>query len=165
MFLWKVLSIIKTWSIDVNCTVAMVSSTYRFHGVIYSVNLGSSVLSNSTINIPAITGPKGDPIATPSHCWCISLLNVKCTFFVHESNSSFISDLLMLVCILFSYSKIKGILLATYSWNRKIEVIRKLARCFMQNFSFLFSELLVQYINSNFPMLFECYSKGVNNEE
>ena len=46
----------------------MVSSTYRFRGVIYSVNLGSNVLSNSTINTPAITGTKGDPIATPSHC-------------------------------------------------------------------------------------------------
>ena len=81
MFLWKVLSIFKTWSIDVNFIVAIVSSTYLFHGVMYSINLGSSVLSNSSINIPAITGPKGDSIATPSHCWYISLLNVKCAFY------------------------------------------------------------------------------------
>ena len=33
-----------------------ISSTYCFHGVMYSINLGSSILSNSAINIPAITG-------------------------------------------------------------------------------------------------------------
>ena len=102
MFLWKVLSIIKTWFIDANFIVAIVSSTYRFHGVMYSIDLGSSVLSNLTINIPVIISLSGDYIATPLHCWYISLLNKRCTFFVHERNSSFIFNHLMLVCISFS---------------------------------------------------------------
>ena len=45
------------------------------------------------MNIPARTGPKGGPIATPSACKFMSPLNVKYTFFVQSVSISFISDL------------------------------------------------------------------------
>ena len=34
----------------------------------WSLKVGNIVLSNSTINIPASTGPNGQPIAAPSNC-------------------------------------------------------------------------------------------------
>ena len=39
-----------------------------FHRLICSFKVGNIVLSNSTINIPAITGPNGEPIDTPFAC-------------------------------------------------------------------------------------------------
>ena len=44
----------------------IVSFTYLFHLVIFVDNFGITFLSKSTMKIPAITGPMGDPIATPS---------------------------------------------------------------------------------------------------
>ena len=41
---------------------------------------GSSVSSNSAMNISANTGPSSDPIATPSVCTKIFLMYVKWTF-------------------------------------------------------------------------------------
>ena len=41
-----------------------------------SIKFGMNDFLNSTINIPATTGPKSDPITTPSHCRYISLLKV-----------------------------------------------------------------------------------------
>ena len=67
--------------IDNTCSIGgIVSSTYRFQGDMCSIKFGIDKCFNSTINIPAITGPKRDPIATPSHCWYISLLKVKILF-------------------------------------------------------------------------------------
>ena len=44
----------------------IVSSAYLFHLVIRVDNFGITFRSKSTMKIPTITGPKGDPIATPS---------------------------------------------------------------------------------------------------
>ena len=111
-FFWKVLSIIKTWSIDINFIAAMVSLTYHFHGVMYSINCRSSVLSNSTINFQAIIGPKGDLIAAPSHCWYTSFLNVTFTYFVHKSNTFWSFDVGIYFILIINSSK--------YNINSKI---------------------------------------------
>ena len=50
------------------------SSTYLFHLVICVDNFGITFLSKSTLKFPAVTGPKGDPIATPSF-WLYNLLS------------------------------------------------------------------------------------------
>ena len=84
IFLRKPLRIDNTCSIGDNFITAIVSSTYHFQEEMCSIKFGIIEFSNSTINIPAITGPKGDPIATPSHCWYISLLKVNCALFVHK---------------------------------------------------------------------------------
>ena len=53
----------KTCSIDSSFMQEMVSSTYLFHGLIYSLKIDNVLLYNSAINIPASTGPNGKPIA------------------------------------------------------------------------------------------------------
>ena len=44
----------------------MVSSTYLFHSVLCVDNFGITFISKSTIKIPGISGPTGEPIAAPS---------------------------------------------------------------------------------------------------
>ena len=44
----------------------MVSSTYTFHGVMCSFKVASAVISNSTVNVTASTGPNREPITIPS---------------------------------------------------------------------------------------------------
>ena len=44
------------------------------------------------MNIPLRTGHKVEPTATSSGCKYVSLLNVKCTSFVHSVSILFISD-------------------------------------------------------------------------
>ena len=91
---------------DDNFITAIVSSTHRFQGDIWSIKVGINDFSNSTINIPGINGPKADRIFTPSHCWYISLLKVKCPIFVHKSKSPVISLL-----IIFVYSSLSSYVL------------------------------------------------------
>ena len=77
--------------------LTIASSPYHFQEDMCPIKVGINDFSNSTINNAVITGPKGDPIATPSHYWYILLLKVKCTFFIHKSKSSFIFFLLIFV--------------------------------------------------------------------
>ena len=42
----------------------MMPSTYLSHGVMCSLKVGNTVISKSTINIPAITGPNVETIGT-----------------------------------------------------------------------------------------------------
>ena len=75
----------------------IVSSTYYFQKLSCSFRTGTRDLSKCTMNIPARTGPRGEPIATPSVCKYMTTLNVKCTFFVQSVSISFISDLVISV--------------------------------------------------------------------
>ena len=68
--------------------------------------LGTKVVSSSTLSIFAITGPRGEPMATPLIWIKISLLNEKCTFLVYKVKSFFISDFVNTVVISWS-SKIR----------------------------------------------------------
>ena len=54
-----------TQAIDVSLIIETVSSTYLFQGFICLFNVGLNVRSRCTMKIPASTGPKGEPIATP----------------------------------------------------------------------------------------------------
>ena len=82
IFLWKLLKTVSTlmsywWA---SLIIEMVSSTYLFQGLICSVNLEINVCSRCTMNIPASTGPKSEPITILSlllhqgltHCWPIA---------------------------------------------------------------------------------------------
>ena len=86
MFAWKEFNVLSTCSMQPTFTYQMASSTYRFLLLIYCDNVGSIFLSNWTIKIPAITSPKGDPIAIPSFCKYICPLKKKCTIFVQWIN-------------------------------------------------------------------------------
>ena len=60
--------------IDVSLIIEMVSPTYLFREFISSVIVGINVRYRCNMKIPASTGPKGEPIATSSHCWYVILL-------------------------------------------------------------------------------------------
>ena len=66
IFSWKEFNTDSTQSMELGFMCVIVSSTYLFHLVISIDNFGITFLSKSTVKIPAITGPNGDPIVTPS---------------------------------------------------------------------------------------------------
>ena len=53
------------------------TSTYRFQNVIYLVKLGRSQFSSSIIKMSTKTGPRGDPMRTPSACTYVLDSKVK----------------------------------------------------------------------------------------
>ena len=104
MLSWYAFKTDSTCSLKPFFTKHNVSSTYLFHRDKNNefINPGTMVFSSSTMKIPAITGPKGEPMATPSSCWQHFPSNVKQIFLVHSKRRSFISFLGMLVCTSFS---------------------------------------------------------------
>ena len=65
-------------------------------------NLGSIHFSSPTKVIPARTGPKRDPIAAPSLCWYMLLLNVNGKFlYIIAGDLSFVYVLFELLFIFF----------------------------------------------------------------
>ena len=66
MFLWNELRTDRTYSTEPILTYANVSSTNRLYFWTWSSNLGTKVVSISTIKIFAITGPRGEPMTTSS---------------------------------------------------------------------------------------------------
>ena len=83
-------------------TMLMVSSTYLDQSLMWSVSVGRSVVSKSTIQMSDSMEPRGEPIATPSVWMYVSLLNVKCTCLVQRIRSCLRSEREMLVSISFS---------------------------------------------------------------
>ena len=77
------------------CSQHIVSRTRWFENVV------TKVFSSSTINIPANTGPKGEPIVTPSVWTELSRHKVKWTPFVQSRISSFNSCFVKEVLIFF----------------------------------------------------------------
>ena len=75
--------------------VVILSSTYLFHLAICVDNFGITSLSTSTIKIPTITCPKGDPIATPSFDY---------TTYYHRKNVPFWYIVAKYISFLFSIS-------------------------------------------------------------
>ena len=58
-------------------TKQIVSSTYCFQNVIYLTKLGKSQFSNSIIKMSAKTGPRREPMATPSLCTYVLHSKIK----------------------------------------------------------------------------------------
>ena len=119
IFWWKLLRTDNACSIDDNFITIIVLSIYRFQRDMCSIKVGINYFSNSTINIPAITGPKGDPIATPSHFWYISLLKVKCMFFYINLKVLLFPSCLYL-CIVHWHHRSSWVLCTLYSPKERL---------------------------------------------
>ena len=93
---WKEFKRWSTWLIDPSLTIVKVSSTWRFQKSKWLFNLRTIAFSSSTMINPARTVRKGDPIATPSLCWYISLSKTQTSF----------SILVVISCLLWNLFRI-----------------------------------------------------------